>query len=102
MFTVADSHVRDAQLSLSEFQEHITIDKLEEAVAPIGKLDLTRLDKGFVGDHRQISIPVLFKMLDKVNTAGWGFPARPLFFVCIGLRSTPIKASKLVRPIHTR
>jgi len=67
LFTIADSHVRDAQLSLSEFKEHVTIDNLEEAVAPIGQLDLTRLDKGFVGDHRQISIPVLFKMLDKVN-----------------------------------
>jgi len=60
---------KDAMLSLVEFASNVTIPKLQEALLPIGKLDLTRIDPSFDGDPASVPIAKLFNMLDTDGTS---------------------------------
>ena len=59
---------KDARLSLVELASNLTIPKLQEALLPIGNLDLNRLDPSFNGDPASVPVAKLFNMLDTDGT----------------------------------
>lgn len=67
LFTAADSgvvDVADAGLSEYEFRGTITIAQLQEVLAPIGGVNLKRIDAS-ISDAASVDIATVFKVLDR-------------------------------------
>lgn len=68
LFTASDStpiDLADAGLSPAEFKATVSIDKLREALEPVGGLDMARIDPKFTGDSSKLTNEEVFRMLDK-------------------------------------
>lgn len=68
LFTKADAgkiDVADAGLTKHEFVATITLERLQETLAPVGGLDMARIDPKFSGNSSELPIDQIFAMLDK-------------------------------------